>query len=136
MPGTCVAPVGFYQQQLPGFTYCPPRPHDQVLALMDACDVLVMPSIVEGRALVMQEGMSRGLPLITTANSGGQDLIDEGETGFLVPIRSPEALASKIAWLVEHRDRVVPMGQAAARKAAAITWEGYADAIRGAIAHA
>ncbi len=35
---------------------------------MQSCDVLVLPSIVEGRALVQQEAMACGLPVIATKN--------------------------------------------------------------------
>ena len=41
-----------------------------------------LPSIVEGRALVQQEALSCGLPIIVTSNAGGEDLIDEGLTGL------------------------------------------------------
>ena len=56
------------------FTYEPPRPHHEVLQLMKTCDVLVLPSIVEGRALVQQEAMSCRLPVIATRNAGADDL--------------------------------------------------------------
>ena len=46
-------------------------------------DALVLPSIVEGRALVQQEALSCGLPIIVTPNTGGEDLIEEGTTGYL-----------------------------------------------------
>ena len=41
---------------------------------MQDCDVLVLLSLVEGRALVQQEAMANGLPLIITENTGGEDL--------------------------------------------------------------
>ena len=127
--GSLLAPMEFYRRELPDFTYEPGRPHEQVLALMRSCDVLCLPSIVEGRALVMQEAMSQGLPIVITRNTGGADLIEEGRTGFLVPIRSPELIAEKIAWCAEHRDEVREMGQAARIKASTYTWREYAQRI-------
>lgn len=132
--GSPVAPPAFYREEFPDFVHQPPRPHSEVLALMETCDALVLPSIVEGRALVQQEAMSRGLPLIVTANAGGEDLIVEGETGFLVPIRSPERLAERIAWLADHRNMLADMRLFARRKAAEYTWESYAEKILNAIA--
>src|SRR5437870_247692 len=82
-------------------------------------------SIVEGRALVQQEAMACGLPLIVTANAGGADLIDEGKTGFLVPIRTPERLAEKIDWLADHKPEAREMGNRAREKAIGITWDRY-----------
>jgi glycosyltransferase involved in cell wall biosynthesis len=89
--GSLILPMQFYRNQFPHFIYEPPRAHSAVLRLMRSCDVLVLPSIVEGRALVQQEAMACGLPLIVTRNAGGEDLIIEGETGFLVPAGSPAA---------------------------------------------
>lgn len=127
--GSPLLPMGFYRGQFPGFTYEVPRPHDAVIRLMQTCDVLVLPSLVEGRALVQQEALACGVPLVVTANAGGEDLIEEGVTGFLVPIRSPEAIAEKIAWFAGHRDLLPSMRKAAKRKAAEYTWSNYADSI-------
>ncbi|MBC8117290.1 MAG: glycosyltransferase family 4 protein, partial [Candidatus Saccharimonas sp.] len=82
-------------------------------------------SIVEGRALVQQEAMSCGLPIIITPNTGGEDLVDEGRTGFLVPIRSPEKIAEKISWCADHRPETAEMGQAAMALSREYTWEKY-----------
>ena len=54
---------------------------------------------------MQQEAMLCGLPIIVTANAGGEDLIDEGKTGYLVPIDSPEILAEKISWFADHEVR-------------------------------
>lgn len=86
--GSPLQPLAWYRAR-GQFAHESPRPHAQVLELMRSCDVFVLPSIVEGRALVQQEAMACGLPLIATKNAGGDDLIVDGETGFLVPIRSP-----------------------------------------------
>lgn len=123
--GSPVAPLEFYMRQCPHFIHEPTRPHAAVLELMRSCDVLVLPSIVEGRALVMQEAMSQGLPIIITPNTGGEDLIDEGITGFLTPIRSPHHLAAKIGWCADHRFEVSAMGERARVKAATYTWDAY-----------
>ena len=127
--GSLLMPMEFYRAHLPDFTYEPTRPHQAVLQLMESCDVFVLPSIVEGRALVQQEAMSCGLPLIVTANAGGEDLIDEGKTGFLVPIRSPEKIAEKIAWFANNRHKLNEMSTLARQKAAQITWNNYCKKI-------
>jgi glycosyltransferase involved in cell wall biosynthesis len=100
---------------------------------MDSCDVLILPSIVEGRALVQQEAMSRGLPLLVTPNAGGEDLIIEGETGFLVPAGRPAAIAEKIEWFLQNRDKLPGMSAAARAKAAKFTWAAYGEHILHAI---
>ncbi|HWB59253.1 MAG TPA: glycosyltransferase [Chthoniobacteraceae bacterium] len=127
--GTPILPMSFYREQYDGFIHEPPRPHSDVMRLMQTCDVLALPSLVEGRALVQQEALACGLPIIVTANAGGEDLVREGETGFLVPVRAPEKIAEKIAWFAEHRAELPAMREAATRKAAEYTWEDYARAI-------
>jgi hypothetical protein len=92
--GQPCAPMEFYRAQKVPFTYEPPRANEAVLALMATCDALVLPSLVEGRAIVQLEALSRGLPLLVTRNAGGEDLITPGETGFLVPNRGKNFLAA------------------------------------------
>ena len=127
--GSPVAPLEFYRRQLADFVHEPTRPHSGVMKLMASCDVLVLPSIVEGRALVQQEALSQGLPLIVTANAGGEDLIEEGRTGFLVPIRSPASIAEKMAWFLDHPSELEGMKDAAREMAAARTWLDYGSKI-------
>lgn len=127
--GTPVMPLEFYQMQCAGWDFLPSRPHNEVLQLMDTCDVLVLPSIVEGRALVQQEAMSRGLPLIVTRNAGGEDLVEEGRTGHLIPIRDPETLADRLRSCIGQREHLRKMGEHARVRAAHYTWDRYAKRI-------
>ena len=131
--GSPVAPLEFYQAQGVPFRYEAPRPHAQVLELMRSCDILALPSIVEGRALVQQEAMACGLPLLVTPNAGGQDLIVEGETGWLVPVRAPETIADKLAFLADNRALLPAMKRAAQSKAAQYTWRAYGQTIVNAL---
>ncbi|MBA3273572.1 MAG: glycosyltransferase family 4 protein, partial [Chthoniobacterales bacterium] len=131
--GSLLQPLDWYRERCARFKYEPPRPNAEVLRLMGSCDVFVLPSLVEGRALVQQEAMACGLPLIATKNAGGDDLIVDGETGFLVPIRSPEALAQKISWCAANREAISGMGIAAQRRAAELTWREYGESVVAAI---
>ena len=127
--GSPLAKMSFYKEQFSDFVYEPVRPHDKVLELMRTCDVLCLPSIVEGRALVMQEAMSQGLPIIITKNTGGEDLVEEGETGFLVPVGSPEAIAEKLVWFLENRQEISGMSRNSYKKSQTYTWEKYGETI-------
>jgi len=115
--GSPIQSLSWYQERSPAFTYEPPRPHREFLELMRTCDVLLLPSLVEGRALVQQEAMACGLPVIATRNAGADDLIADGETGFLVPIRSPGEIAAKLEWCLRNRAAVAGMGIAAQERA-------------------
>lgn len=109
--------------------WLPPVPHAQVLEVMAEHDVLVFPSIVEGFGLVITEALARGLPVITTPNTGGPDLMTDGRDGFIVPIRSPETIADRLARLAEDRDLLAGMSQAALATAHRNPWERYEERI-------
>jgi glycosyltransferase involved in cell wall biosynthesis len=123
--GQPCAPWEFYRGQGVPFTYEAPRANAAVLALMAQCDALVLPSIVEGRAIVQLEALSCGLPLLVTPNAGGEDLVVDGETGFLVPIRQPAILAEKISWLLAHRAELPALREACRARANLVSWDSY-----------
>lgn len=127
--GSPLAAPEFYRREGPEFVYEKPRPHAEVLALMRSCDVFCLPSIVEGRALVVQEALSAGLPAIVTANTGAADVVSDGRNGFVVPIRAPEVIAEKLAWLADRRGELPAWSAAAQAAAAQWTWRGYAAKI-------
>lgn len=127
--GSLLESISFYKEKCPNFIHEKVRPHYKVLELMQTCDVFCLPSIVEGRALVLQEAMSQGLPLIITPNTGGEDLVIEGETGFLVPIRKPEIIADKLNWCLTNRERLIKMGVNAKNHSINYTWKKYGETI-------
>lgn len=100
-------------------------PHHQILEEMSRHDVFVFPSLFEGFGLVILEAMSQGLPVITTPHTAGPDIIADGKDGFIVPIRSSEAIAEKLDLLISNRKLLQEMSQAAQLKASLFSWEQY-----------
>ena len=105
-------------------TWIPSLPHHKILEVMREHDVFVFPSLFEGFGLVLLEAMSQGVPVITTPHTGGPDIISDGVDGFIVPIRSSEAIVEKVELLTD-RDRLVAMSEQAVKKAAFCSWERY-----------
>ncbi|HXC61710.1 MAG TPA: glycosyltransferase family 4 protein, partial [Nitrospiria bacterium] len=88
------------------------------------CHVFVLPTLEEGLALVIGEALSYGLPVIATVNSGGADLFSDGSTGFLVPVRSPEAIADKLQLLADNPDLLAELSARAVTRDKGIrSWE-------------
>lgn len=92
-------------------------------AAYNSSTVFVFPSIDEGSAKVTYEAMACGLPVIVTHNAGS--LAIDGEDGFIIPIRSVEALMEKLLFFYEHRDAALEMGKTARRHIESYTWDTY-----------
>jgi glycosyltransferase involved in cell wall biosynthesis len=105
--------------------WIPSLAYDDLLREMARHDVLVLPSLHEGFGLVIGEAMAQGLVVIATPHTAAPDLIDDGVDGFIVPIRSAEAIAEKLELLRHDPARLGEMKQAARRKAKIHSWEAY-----------
>jgi len=66
------------------------------LPWLAAADVFVLPSLFEGLPGALIEAMAAGLPCVASDIPGNRDLIQDGKTGLLVPVKDPAALASAI----------------------------------------
>ncbi len=102
-------------------------PHSALAEVYRAASVFVLPSIEEGLPQSVLEAMASGLPVILTPNTGGEDLIEHGREGLIVPMRDPAAIADAILSLYEDEDRRRAMAAAAAERARAWTWDAYGD---------
>jgi len=83
---------------------------EEVVDLIKDSDLFIAPSVksqdgdIEGIPVVIMEAMARGLPILSTRHAGIPELVEDGKSGFLVPERDPDALAEKLAYLVQHQD--------------------------------
>jgi glycosyltransferase involved in cell wall biosynthesis len=79
-------------------------------------DVLVLPSIEDGFAVVLCQATAAGLPFLASTHSGGPDLVEAGSPGWLLPPRDPDAWAEQLARI--DADRAALAEQVAATVAA------------------
>jgi glycosyltransferase involved in cell wall biosynthesis len=79
-----------------------PVPRSQASAYYDAADVFVLPTISDGFAITQLEAMAHGVPVISTWNCG--DVVVDGQNGYRVPARDPDALVESIMKFVRNRD--------------------------------
>lgn len=104
-------------------------PQNQLAAVMNSSHVMVLPSIEEGLALVQGQALACGCPLISSYNTGGEDLFTDGVEGFLVPIRSAEAIAEKLQQLADDPALQQRMSECALRRVRQIGgWKEYGNA--------
>lgn len=76
--------------------------HYDLPQYISCCDVAVQPSIEEGLSMVIPQILSCGIPVIASVNTGGTDIIQDGKTGYLVPIRDSEAIFECLKFLYER----------------------------------
>lgn len=65
----------------------------------------------EGIANALIESMALGKPIIGTDGGGTNELIVEGENGYLIPTKSPDKLVEKILYLYDHKEVAEKMGE-------------------------
>lgn len=107
------------------------QPQDQLAKLFSQGNVFVIPSLQEGLATVQAQAMASGLPLLCTANTGGEDLLTApGVEGMVVPAGDVAALGAAMLELYSDPERTREMGRRAlARVSSGFTWETYGRAI-------
>ncbi len=74
----------------------PELTHEKVIEIVDEMDIFLLPSVEEGIANVVLEAMSAETFLISTDCGGMKEVIEEDITGFIVPVRSAQAIADSI----------------------------------------
>jgi glycosyltransferase involved in cell wall biosynthesis len=80
---------------------------DDVFAALATMDVLVVPSTVpEATPRVILEAQAAGVPVVAVRAGGVPELIDDGETGFLIDSPDPPQLAAKISEVMNSPERV------------------------------
>lgn len=93
-------------------TWMPKVKHGQVPSMLARWDIMAMPSICESFGVAALEASAMRLPVVASNVGGIPDVIRDGETGVLVPPRSPEKLAEAISTLLLDTPRSLAMGSA------------------------
>lgn len=103
-------------------TFAGVRPPPEVAERLARADVALVPSVVardhdrEGSPTVAKEASACGVPVVATYHAGLPEIVDNGETGLLVPERNVEALTDALARLLDEAALRRRLGQAARKK--------------------
>ena len=84
-----------------------------VPALLAMSDMVAMPSLWEGLPLALLEAMNLNKAVVGSAAPGIEEVIQDGTTGFIVPVKDADALADKLTVLLQDSALTQRMGQAA-----------------------
>ena len=95
--------------------FLPQLPHQQLYPIIARAHLVVLPSLIDNLPNACLEAMALGKPVVGTVGTSFDELITDGETGFLVAPDNVNALSQAItaAWNYPHLDRI---GQAAKQR--------------------
>ncbi|MBV6550772.1 glycosyltransferase family 4 protein [Acinetobacter soli] len=105
------------------------KPQQELYQYYSQGSIFVLMSLEDGFAMVLTQAMSCGLPIITSTNTGGPDLISEqGKEGYVVPIRDVEKLKQIILELYNDPEKLQRMSESAQKRVEkGFTWDDYGD---------
>jgi glycosyltransferase involved in cell wall biosynthesis len=126
-PLTVIEETGAQDVFLPGW-----RSHDDLALGLNASDVVVLPSVHEQFGQVLVEGMACGLPVIAVNNHGPATIVDDGETGLLVPPDDEDAMADALVRIVNDDEERARMGATAYEQSRSrYSWPALAEKVAG-----
>ncbi len=90
---------------------------DKMEELLAKVDIVTLPTTYgEGVPKILLEAAACGLPIVATDVPGCREIVSNGENGFLVPPKNPEALANAIRLLIDDENRCMTMGREGRKK--------------------
>lgn len=104
-------------------TFLGKRSQDSLPYYYSAAEMVIMPSHYESFGMVALEAMACGTPVIASMVGGLIQLVEDGITGYHVPVEDPDALSQRIAGLLEDKALRYRMGHDAFAFAKKYSWE-------------
>jgi D-inositol-3-phosphate glycosyltransferase len=110
-------------------TFLGQRSQDTLPYYYSAADAVVVPSFYESFGMVALEAMACGRPVVASQVGGLAFLVQDGITGFTVPVDDPQALAERLTELIQDAELRQRMGAQAAAIAHNFGWDRIAAQI-------
>jgi glycosyltransferase involved in cell wall biosynthesis len=100
-----------------------PREWARLIEAYRSADVFCFPTRYEPFGIVILEAMLFGLPCVATRTGAIPEMVQDGETGYLVPKDDVEALTTRLLLLLGNREQATRLGDAARKRADSdFTW--------------
>jgi phosphatidylinositol alpha 1,6-mannosyltransferase len=113
----------WFAEQAPGAVFAGFQSGDALGRAVASMDVFFNPSVTETFGNVTLEAMAAGVPVVAARATGAVDLVEPGETGFLVPPRDVPAYADALQRVAADPALRRRLGEAGHRKAGGYRWE-------------
>ncbi len=90
-------------------------------------DVFVMPSLNEGMSNNLLEALASGLPVLMTPTGGAEELVRDGQNGFLIKMKDVDSIVEKLKILIENPELCDAFGNASRKIAEDMSWAQAAE---------
>ena len=108
-------------------TFLGKRSQDSLPYYYSAAEMVIMPSHYESFGMVALESMACGTPVIASHVGGLIHLVEDGVTGYHVPVEDPQALSTRIASLLRDKALRYRMGHDAFAFAKKYSWDNISN---------
>jgi len=105
----------------------PSVPQSDLPAVYAWGDLFIFATVEDGFAVVLTQANASGLPILATTNCGASDFVRTDETGWILPIRTPEAFIKRLDWCDRHREELAEMVTQIHRQFQPRTWDHVAQ---------
>ena len=119
------------QRDHPDYVCTGARVGEDLAAHYASGDLFLFPSVTETYGNVVPEAMASGLPLVAFDYAAARAAIDSGTNGITVPVHAPETFIAAALTLVREPERLRRLGQAARRRAEAMSWDRVLGVVEG-----
>lgn len=122
-----VGPEDGYEKQLskmsgPNVIFAGKKNKEEIIGILKAADIVIIPSLVEGFGIVGLEAMAAERPIIANPVGGLLQFLKNNETAMLVDVTQQETLKEKILFLLDNNDIAAKIARNAKISAARYDW--------------
>jgi hypothetical protein len=107
----------------------------ELVELYRRADCFVLPSRHDSFGMAVIEAMACGLPVIVSEMVGAREAVEEGRSGWVLPLADASTLAMRMAWCVDNREALAAMRPAARAAAERYSWDRYSARLAETMAH-
>jgi len=100
--------------------------NEEIPPYYQEASVFVLPSLNEGMSNAMLEALASGLPIIATDTGGTEEIVKDGENGFVIKMKDSQDIADKIEILIKDENLRRKMGENSRKRAESMSWENVA----------